>query len=295
MGSHDAHLIASANIATEDRAGDLPSREGVRWHCLTARCISPTGRAGGWTRCQWAVVALGITQIVAWGTTAVCTRRAGLADCRRDRLEPRQVLPELTIGLFGSGLTSTPIGRWTDRYGGRAVMSLGSVMAAVGLVLLSQARSEWTYLAAWAVLGPAMRMTLYDAAFTALVRAHQAAAGGRSPTSPCSAALPRACSGQSDTFWRRPLAGGEPVSSIPRPEPGAVPAHCTGGAGAAGRDRPCPPPAQSRRYNPTSRAKSWRVVHGRLPWCCSPSPPRRRRSCSAPWRCTCRRCCRRTG
>ena len=76
----------------------------------------------------------------------------------------------LTVGLLGSGFSSTLIGRLADRYGGRTVMSVGSVLAAIGLLLLSQARNEWAYLAAWAVLGPAMRMTLYDAAFAALVQ-----------------------------------------------------------------------------------------------------------------------------
>jgi predicted MFS family arabinose efflux permease len=49
-------------------------------------------------------------------------------------------------------------------------MSLGTVLNGLGLLWLSLADSPLGYLAAWALLGPAMRMTLYDAAFAALVQ-----------------------------------------------------------------------------------------------------------------------------
>jgi len=57
-----------------------------------------------------------------------------------------------------------------DRRGGRFVMSAGSILTAIGLVLLSLVTHPYAYLAAWAFLGLAMRMTLYDAAFAALVQ-----------------------------------------------------------------------------------------------------------------------------
>ena len=49
-------------------------------------------------------------------------------------------------------------------------MSVGSVLIAIGLVVLSQVTHPYAYLAAWAFLGLAMRMSLYDAAFAALVQ-----------------------------------------------------------------------------------------------------------------------------
>jgi predicted MFS family arabinose efflux permease len=44
------------------------------------------------------------------------------------------------------------------------------VLVSVGLVALSQVRSEAAYLAVWAFLGVGMRLCLYDAAFAALVQ-----------------------------------------------------------------------------------------------------------------------------
>jgi hypothetical protein len=49
-------------------------------------------------------------------------------------------------------------------------MAGGSLLMAGGLVLLALVRSPPAYLLAWAFLGLAMRMCLYDAAFAALVQ-----------------------------------------------------------------------------------------------------------------------------
>jgi len=117
-----------------------------------------------------AVVALGVTQIISWGTTLYALGTLAGPIASETGWSRSIVFAGLTVGLIGSGITSTPIGRWTDRYGGRTMMSVGSVLAAFGLVLLSFARNEITYLLAWAFLGPAMRLTLYDAAFTSLVQ-----------------------------------------------------------------------------------------------------------------------------
>ena len=66
---------------------------------------------------------------------------------------------------------------------GKRVMSLGCVLGAAGLALAAAAPHWTVYLLAWCVLGLAMRMTLYDAAFAALVQVAPAQeAGGRSPT-----------------------------------------------------------------------------------------------------------------
>jgi predicted MFS family arabinose efflux permease len=44
------------------------------------------------------------------------------------------------------------------------------VLVTIGLVMLSQVHGPYSYLAVWAFLGLAMRLTLYDAAFPALVQ-----------------------------------------------------------------------------------------------------------------------------
>jgi predicted MFS family arabinose efflux permease len=117
-----------------------------------------------------AVVALGFTQIVAWGTTLYALGVLGKPIAADTGWSQSLVFGGLTVGLLVSAALSAPLGRLTDSRGGRSVMSIGSVLTAIGLVLLSLVTDPYAYLAAWAFLGLAMRMTLYDAAFAALVQ-----------------------------------------------------------------------------------------------------------------------------
>jgi hypothetical protein len=71
----------------------------------------------------------------------------------------------LSVGLLVSAGVSTLVGRAIDRRDGRAVRGLGSLLMAAGLVLLALMQSPSSCLLAWAFLGLAMRMCLYDAAF----------------------------------------------------------------------------------------------------------------------------------
>ena len=122
---------------------------------------SPTGVA---------VNALGITQIVSWGTTLYALAVLGAPIANDTGWSPSIVFGGISIGLLVSGAISTHTGRLIDSSGARALMSIGSVLNAVGLVALAASTSEWAYLASWAFLGISMRLTLYDAAFAALVQ-----------------------------------------------------------------------------------------------------------------------------
>jgi MFS family permease len=117
-----------------------------------------------------AIVSLGFTQIVSWGTTLYALGVLGKPIAADSGWSQSLVFGGLTVGLLVSGAVSASVGRFLDRYGGRLAMSLGSVLAAVGLVLLATVRDPMSYLAVWGFLGLAMRLTLYDAAFAALVQ-----------------------------------------------------------------------------------------------------------------------------
>jgi predicted MFS family arabinose efflux permease len=82
---------------------------------------------------------------------------------------------ELVYGAYSwslvlSGLAASPAGALLDRIGGRKVMGAGSVLAAIGMLLLGLSHSLWLYFLAWSVLGFAMAATLYEAAFAAINR-----------------------------------------------------------------------------------------------------------------------------
>ncbi len=134
-----------------------------------------SGAASSWSAfardpATHAVVALGLTQITAWGTTLYALGVLGKPIAADTGWSQSIVFGGLTVALLVSGAASTTVGRWIDEHGGQLVMSAGSVLIALGLVLLSRVTHPYAYLAAWAFLGLAMRMNLYDAAFAALVQ-----------------------------------------------------------------------------------------------------------------------------
>lgn len=129
---------------------------------------SPTGIA---------VNALGITQIISWGTTLYALAVLGGPIALDTGWDRSIVFGGLTLGLLISGVISSWCGSMIDHRGARGVMAIGSVLNSFGLFALAWAPDKWSYLGAWALLGISMRFTLYDAAFAALVQV--APANGR--------------------------------------------------------------------------------------------------------------------
>ena len=117
-----------------------------------------------------AVLALGITQITAWGTSYYCLGVLAGPISRDTGWSRGFVFLGFTVALLTMGIVSNAVGRAIDRRGGRAVMTLGTVLVSIGLFALSHTRSEPVYLVVWAFLGLGMRLCLYDAAFAALVQ-----------------------------------------------------------------------------------------------------------------------------
>jgi MFS family permease len=111
-----------------------------------------------------AVLALGITQITAWGTSYYCLGVLAGPISQDTGWSRGFVFLGFTVALLVMGLVSSAVGRAVDRHGSRAVMTLGTLFA------LAHVRSEAAYLAVWAFLGLGMRLCLYDAAFAALVQ-----------------------------------------------------------------------------------------------------------------------------
>ena len=81
-----------------------------------------------------------------------------------------QVSLAFSLALLVEGLVAYPVGRLIDRGRERAVMSAGSVLACVSLVLLSRVQNLWAFHLAWMMLGAAMAAVLYTPAFALLTR-----------------------------------------------------------------------------------------------------------------------------
>jgi MFS family permease len=118
---------------------------------------------------RWRVVAaLGVTQIVSWGSVyyafAVVMGAAG-ADLGAS---PPAVVGAYSAALLVSGLVAAPVGRHIDRRGARRAMTAGSVGAALLLAAFSQVESLWALYAVWTGLGAVMGLVLYEPAFASL-------------------------------------------------------------------------------------------------------------------------------
>jgi MFS family permease len=75
-----------------------------------------------------------------------------------------------TLGLAVWGAATYAVGAAIDRGHGRAVMTAGAALAALGLFAWALASAPWMLYAAWALLGAAMAMTLYEPAFNVLTK-----------------------------------------------------------------------------------------------------------------------------
>lgn len=116
------------------------------------------------------VLCLGLSQLTCWGLSYYLIGAFGETMVADLGWRPSVVYGGFSVALVVMGLVSSPVGGLIDRYGGRPVMAAGSLLTAAGCAGLAVAASPAAYFVAWAVLGLAMRATLYDAAFAALAR-----------------------------------------------------------------------------------------------------------------------------
>jgi MFS family permease len=114
------------------------------------------------------VTALGIAQILGWGTSFYFPAVLAEPIVRDTGWSLFWVVSGTSIGLLVAGLISPRVGAIIDRRGGRPVLALSSLLYVAGLVGIALAPNLPVYLAAWVVLGGGMGTGLYDAVFAAL-------------------------------------------------------------------------------------------------------------------------------
>jgi MFS family permease len=114
------------------------------------------------------VTALGITQILAWGSTFYLLAVLAPHIARDTGWGYDWVVAGASVGLLVAGIVSPRVGGFIATHGGRPVLAAGALLLAAGLAGLALAPSYPLYLAAWAVVGAGMGAGLYDAAFSTL-------------------------------------------------------------------------------------------------------------------------------
>jgi predicted MFS family arabinose efflux permease len=118
---------------------------------------------------RWSLVAaLGVTQIVSWGSVYYAYAVV-MGDVARDlQASSPVVVGAYCVALLVSGLVAAPVGRHIDRHGAQVVMTGGSVAAALLLAAFSQVTAVWALYLVWAGLGFVMGLVLYEPAFASL-------------------------------------------------------------------------------------------------------------------------------
>ncbi len=117
-----------------------------------------------------AVPVLGVTQILSWGTIFYTPVLIVPLIAAERGWSISLAMGGFSVGLLVAGLVAPFVGRSIDRFGGHVVMTIGSLIGSLGLLLIGYAAHPVAYYIVWMVLGVAMAANLYDSAFATLGR-----------------------------------------------------------------------------------------------------------------------------
>ena len=116
------------------------------------------------------VPALGITQILAWGSSYYLPAVLAQPIAADTGWPLTWVVGGLSLGLLVAGLAAPLVGRQIHRHGGRPVLAASAALLAAGLLGIALAPNLPIFLLAWLIIGLGMSAGLYDAAFSTLGR-----------------------------------------------------------------------------------------------------------------------------
>ncbi|MCO5121052.1 MAG: MFS transporter [Burkholderiaceae bacterium] len=118
-------------------------------------------------RLSWA---FGVTQIVSWGSLFYAIGVLGKSIRAELGISEPMLFAAVSGALLINGLSAPVVGRHIDRHGGRRLMAVGSLVAALAFAIIGLANGQLMYFAGWLVAGIAMPMVFYDPAFATVTR-----------------------------------------------------------------------------------------------------------------------------
>lgn len=126
------------------------------------RLMLPPARSG------LVVGALGTAQTIAYGSSYYLPAVLATPMAKSLGLAPVWVFGAFSMALVISALVGPWAGARIDRFGGRGVLAVSSLAFAAGLAVLALAQSSLVLFLGWAIIGMAMGIGLYEAAFATL-------------------------------------------------------------------------------------------------------------------------------
>ncbi|PTM93546.1 arsenite efflux MFS transporter ArsK [Mycoplana dimorpha] len=122
------------------------------------------------------VAALGLTQIIGYGTLYYSFSILAPGMAGDLGLNVEQIFGIFSASLFVGGLSAPFVGGWMDRFGAATIMTIGSAISALALLLCAWSPSLAVFAASIVFLEIASGMVQYQAAFATLVESRPAAA-----------------------------------------------------------------------------------------------------------------------
>lgn len=114
------------------------------------------------------VAVLGTTQTLSWGSSYYLPAILATPIAQEFGLSRATIFGVFSGALLLTALLGPAAGRAIDTRGGRDVLAVSNLVFAAGLALMGLAPGPLTFGLAWAMMGVAMAMGLYDAAFATL-------------------------------------------------------------------------------------------------------------------------------
>ncbi|MES2412978.1 MAG: MFS transporter [Pseudomonadota bacterium] len=118
------------------------------------------------------IVALGLSQTLAWASSYYLLAILANPIARDLRVGVPTVFAAFSVALIVSALLGPAAGRAIDMHGGRPVLVMTSFIFAAALAVLALANGPVMLFGSWIILGVAMALGLYEAAFATLVFLH---------------------------------------------------------------------------------------------------------------------------
>jgi predicted MFS family arabinose efflux permease len=125
----------------------------------------------GRSRRRRIVAALAVTQTVGYGSLIQSFTVLLIPMSTDLGVSRTAATAAATISTLVGAIAAFPVGTVLDRYGGRVLMAYGSAVGIVGVVLWSRATDLTHLYLAFVLIGLALAMSTYEAAFAVLVAA----------------------------------------------------------------------------------------------------------------------------
>lgn len=116
------------------------------------------------------VVVLSITEITSWGILYYAFAVLSSSIVRDTGWSQVSVTAAFSANLVVSGIAGIVLGRRLDRYGPRRIMTAGSVIAVLAVLVIAASQNYAMFVAGWLIAGTAAAGVLYAPAFAALTR-----------------------------------------------------------------------------------------------------------------------------